>query len=196
MEMKVAEPLGERQRRGKKTKRDLLEATKKLFVENDYHSITLDQVAKAVGVSKPTILWHFESKEGLLVAAILDMFEDFENAIVVEKSALPTLGERIMRILDAVADYYEDNPQAKGVVLSLIFNKQAPESVRHRITDHLLSDRRRLVEFLSSDDEPITENQAAAIAGMIHGCYIQWYTDGCPDDLRQRLHDTYSAFPL
>ncbi len=169
----MAEPLGERQRRGKKTKRDLLEATKKLFVENDYHSITLDQVAKAVGVSKPTILWHFESKEGLLVAAILDMFEDFENAIVVEKSALPTLGERIMRILDAVADYYEDNPQAKGVVLSLIFNKQAPESVRHRITDHLLSDRRRLVEFLSSDDEPITENQAAAIAGMIHGCYIQ-----------------------
>lgn len=47
---------GKTQRRGEETKCRLIQATKSLLVEYDYQSLTLDQIASAVGVAKSSIL--------------------------------------------------------------------------------------------------------------------------------------------
>ncbi len=91
------------QRRGEETKRQLIQATKGLLAEYDYQSLTLDQIASAVGVAKSSILWHFGSKETLLTEAVLDLFEEINEKFGLEKANLATVDERSRYMLEAIA---------------------------------------------------------------------------------------------
>lgn len=190
-------PVESRQRKkGRKTRRRLLQATKDLMAEKDYRSITLDAVADAVGVSKTSVLWHFGTRNDLLVEAVLELLDDMEDAITTRKTEFATRRERVDYMLSEVAQFFEREPEVKGIVLSVIFDKDAPQSVRDRVREHLQRDAERIVGFLAEDGEPVDESTAAAIIALIHGCYIQWYLDGCTDDLRERLERAYAALPI
>ncbi len=184
-------PAPRRRRNGEQTRKALLQATKTLIAKNDYYSITLDQVSEKVGVSKSSILWHFSSKEGLLTEAILDLFDEMEQAIMPRKTCFTNLNDRVAHLLESVAAYFTNNPEAKGIVLSLIFNSRTPARIRKRIVEHLRGDKRKVIAFLSSEQETVSEAAAASIIALVHGCYVQWYLDGYPDDLHQRLLDMY-----
>ena len=51
------------------TRRRIAEAALALFKERDYEAVSLDQIARAAGVSRPTVLTHCENKAGVLLAA-------------------------------------------------------------------------------------------------------------------------------
>lgn len=189
-------PLSAQQRKGQQTKRAVLDATKVLLAESDFHSLRLDQVANAVGISKTSILWHFGSREELLTAAVLDLFSKFESDLLLEKPVLPALEERLFYVFDAVAAYFESNPEIKAIILSLLFDRQAPATIRDRVIEHLKGDRKKLIELLSTDGQTVSDAQATAIIALIHGCYVQWYADGCPEGLGERLRQGYALFPL
>lgn len=57
----------------------ILEAAKRLFLEEPFERVSMDAVAAAAQVSKVTIYAHFENKEQLFVAAMsqgcLELFE-------------------------------------------------------------------------------------------------------------------------
>lgn len=48
----------------------ILGAAAHVFADKGYHSATMDDVVKSSGLSKGTVYWHFESKEGLLSAVM------------------------------------------------------------------------------------------------------------------------------
>jgi len=104
MNTNVSKALTKRQRQGRDTKRKLLDVTKTLLGEKSFNSVTLDKIADNVGVTKTSILWHFGSKEDLLIAAVFDLFEDLEAAVLIEKSTHPDFGDRFSYLLDAVAN--------------------------------------------------------------------------------------------
>jgi len=185
-----------KQRRGVETRRQLLEATKSLLTDHDYQSITLDQVSDKVGVSKSSILWHFESKEGLLTEAVFQLFEDIDRAINLEKHALQTLDVRVEYLLEMIAIYFTSHPQAKGIALSLVFNSQTPKAIRDRIREQWQQHIDEIVTFLSSDEEIVDASAAAGVMALVHGCYLQWYLEGRPDDLRERILSAYASFPI
>jgi len=54
------------------TGRRIVSAMLTLFVERPYDCITLDEVAAHAGVTRQTVIRRFESKEGLLAAAVED----------------------------------------------------------------------------------------------------------------------------
>ena len=192
----MAKVMTARQRQGAETRREILDATKALLATADYQAITLDQVAREVGISRTSILWHFDSKEGLLTTAVLEMFEDLENAALLGMPALPTLRERIEHVFNMVGAYFDRHPEWKGILLSIIFNGEVPAAIRDRAIAHLGDDKRKLVEFLSSPEEPVTEDQVACLIALIHGAYIQWYADGHTGPFRERLSALYEAMPF
>ena len=51
------------------TRRRIAEAALALFKERDYEAVSLDQIARAAGVSHQTVLNHCENKAGVLLAA-------------------------------------------------------------------------------------------------------------------------------
>ncbi|MBT8078019.1 MAG: TetR/AcrR family transcriptional regulator [Gammaproteobacteria bacterium] len=181
------------QRRGVETKRRLVEATKGLLAEFDYQTITLDQISSSVGVAKSSILWHFGSKDALLTEAVFDLFDEIDEKITLEKANLETMRQRIVYLLESVADYFTSNPEAKGIAITLLFNSKAPEEIRLRIRAHWDRHIEQIADFLSSDADPVSRDSAAALMALMHGCYLQWHLQGRKDDLRSRLLDTFEA---
>jgi len=50
----------------------ILQAAEQVFTEKGYYDISLDEVARRVGIGTATIYSHFSSKEDLMVAAIFE----------------------------------------------------------------------------------------------------------------------------
>ena len=50
-----------------RTEAAILEATLRLLATRGVHGTSLDAVAEATGVAKSSVLWHFGSKEELLL---------------------------------------------------------------------------------------------------------------------------------
>ncbi|AKO93089.1 TetR/AcrR family transcriptional regulator [Priestia filamentosa] len=55
----------------------ILKAATEWIVEHDFHNLTLEAVAKKAGISKGGLLYHFPSKEDLLVGLTQSIFEEF-----------------------------------------------------------------------------------------------------------------------
>ncbi len=184
---------GKSQRRGEITRQHLIRETKRLLAGTDFHSVTLDQVAEAAGIAKSSILWHFGSKEALLTEAVFDLFEEVDEKITLEKSSLPTLAGRLAYMLETVGEYFESNPEAKGIVVTLLFNNSTPGEIRDRVREHWDQHLEEIREFLSGSDARITRAAASAIMATMHGVYIQWYLQGCEPGIKQQLIDAFDA---
>lgn len=68
------------------TRRRIAEAALDLFMEHDYDTVSLKEIAKAAGVSHQTLLNHCENKAGVLLAAG-EVFS--EQVTALEVSAVP-----------------------------------------------------------------------------------------------------------
>ncbi len=76
------EPAGKRRR--------ILEAARAVFAQQGFDAARMDEVARRARVSKGTVYNHFESKESLLVEAVLDMMAEGRERLA--RIAAPDLG--------------------------------------------------------------------------------------------------------
>ncbi|MCB0993524.1 MAG: TetR/AcrR family transcriptional regulator [Acidimicrobiales bacterium] len=70
----------------KGTRRRIAEAALSLFMERDYDDVSLNEIARAAGVSHQTVLNHCENKAGVLLAAGELFSEQIRN---LEADAVP-----------------------------------------------------------------------------------------------------------
>lgn len=75
--MESAKPTYTRQLSPEKTAA-ILEGATRIFLEEGYAGTTMDRVAAAAGVSKPTIYSHFQDKEGLFNALMAQMVQKMQ----------------------------------------------------------------------------------------------------------------------
>ena len=61
--------MGVRAEQAAATRSRIAEAAKDLFLERPYEAVTLVDIARTAGVSHQTVLNHFETKEGVVLAA-------------------------------------------------------------------------------------------------------------------------------
>ena len=47
------------------TRNEILESAVQLFSKNNYHAVSMSEIAEGAGVSKGTLYWHFDSKKEL-----------------------------------------------------------------------------------------------------------------------------------
>jgi AcrR family transcriptional regulator len=86
--------------------RDLiLEAALRIISENGYTGATLQQIADAVGMSKPGVLHHFGSRDALFVAVL-------EHRDAVNDESAPSRGDD----LDTLIDVVRHNATVPGLV--------------------------------------------------------------------------------
>src|SRR5215831_12978925 len=83
-----------RQERGVRTEEAILQATMRLLASRGIQGTSLDLLAEEVGVAKSSILWHFGSKEELLLRVAERVFEEISRGPARDILALPTLDER------------------------------------------------------------------------------------------------------
>ncbi len=70
----------------------ILEHAQRLFQERGYHAVAMSDIAAAVGVTSPTLYYHFARKEALYTEMILELMQRIGGAIaqiMLSYSALP-----------------------------------------------------------------------------------------------------------
>lgn len=72
----------QRIRRGDGLRAKLVEAAIECFSRHGYQGTSIDRIARATGVTKGALYYHFRDKEDLLLGAIDDRIARFENRIV------------------------------------------------------------------------------------------------------------------
>lgn len=112
----------------------LLDTAEKLFTEHGYEGVTMEDIARAAGVSRPIVYQHMGTKDGAFIACVRRAREQFEEALVASIS--PGLGDLSAQI-QAGGDVYFDLIANDRQRWSLLFTTSA--SLEGHLADQLSS---------------------------------------------------------
>lgn len=90
-------------------RRQLLDAGAALFAEHSFEEISMRQIAKAAGVSKPLLYHYFPSKIDLFKAAVAEKAEELQRLIEPSGEGGPV--EQLAESLGAYLAWIEQNAQ-------------------------------------------------------------------------------------
>ncbi len=109
-----------------KTKIKILKSAVDLIIEKGFEKTTLREIAKAAGVSNPTIYNYFPSKEKLLFAYIeqkhKETVEILEN---IEDFHTYTLREQLQTLIDTELELYLEDREFVQQIADMVFNSSS-----------------------------------------------------------------------
>jgi len=123
---------------------NVLKAAWQLFVENGYIGTSMDDVAAAVGVSKPTVYEAYKNKQHLFEAVIDMVTEEFD----------PAATQQIADYQGSMADLFKAIPAAAKV-----FIRQQRRTDLVRV---LISEGRRMPFLVAKYREALWERELGA----------------------------------
>src|SRR5580700_6321803 len=84
----------------------ILDAAERRLVESGPAAIRLQEVAADVGVSHPTILHHFGSREALVEAVVRRALDSLHAQMLAAVGSSPGSTDKVAALLDAVFDMF------------------------------------------------------------------------------------------
>jgi AcrR family transcriptional regulator len=91
-----------RRRTADEARAAILDAAEKRLIASGPTAIRLQEVAADVGVSHPTVLHHFGSREGLVEAVVARALDSLQAELIAAVQAAPQSEDRVGALLDAV----------------------------------------------------------------------------------------------
>lgn len=144
-----------RRRSAEEARTAILDAAEARLREVGPGGIRLQEVAAAVGVSHPTVLHHFGSREGLMEAVVARVLESMQSGLFEGVVAAPGT-EGIQALLNRVAAQMKDQGRARtlmwlalggyGPGLSALHLKAIAEAA-HEARKHKRAGKKRLPTF-------------------------------------------------
>jgi AcrR family transcriptional regulator len=166
-----------RTKRGERTRRQILDVTRRLLAQPGFRGVTLDQIAEATGTAKSSILWHFGTKEELLLEVLDGIVHDLERSYRQSYPASLPLTDKMRLFFKGYASLMEQYPELGTVFFGLIFDTEMIERIRDRVKEMYCNYRQMVVHHLSTPSHPASEGLAVAVVALLDGVFIQWYLD-------------------
>ena len=175
----------------------LIDAAMDLFASYGYRGTSLARIARAAGVTKGALYWHFADKEEFFIAVVAKVLSEWE--LIFEKSAQASnaaeFRAEFARMFDTMAALNEKNPWVTRLLLiiALESHKIGPRVLRSMRKANLdgITSFRELVERgqrLGIFDAELDPNWAATqIFSSYLGLAMLWYLHGPRFDLRRSL---------
>jgi AcrR family transcriptional regulator len=169
-----------RQQRGVRTEAAILDVTLQLLATRGVHGTSLDAVAEAAGVAKSSVLWHFGSKEELLLRVAEHVFEQVARGPVRQILELPTIAERDEATWRFFSETLHERPELRRLILYLIFESgEGRPELRERL-QQLYRGIRELYEMglrgVVADAEQRRRLAIISVA-TFDGLFLQWLLD-------------------
>jgi AcrR family transcriptional regulator len=97
-------PASRRRRSADEARSAILDAAERRLAESGPAAIRLQEVAADVGVSHPTVLHHFGSREALVEAVVRRALDSLQAKLLAAVNAAPASADEVSSLLDAVFD--------------------------------------------------------------------------------------------
>ncbi len=93
------------------TKAQILAVALRYFAADGFAGTSLNDIADAVGLRRPSLLHHFPSKEALYRAVVLDEFGDWSELLGEAIGTVEHGWSQLEKVLRAAFRFFEDRPE-------------------------------------------------------------------------------------
>jgi AcrR family transcriptional regulator len=107
--------------------RDIARVAARLFATQGYEATSVRMIVEAAGVAKPTLYYHFGSKEGLAQALLTMPMTILAEAMKSILSAGGDPARALEQIVEAHFDFCRDDPDRARFFFALVFGPQGSE---------------------------------------------------------------------
>lgn len=187
------------------TRELLLNAAEHLFSENGVSATSLNEIARAAGLTRGAVYWHFENKGDLLMAlwerVALPIEHAFEDP---DRYAGTDLLELIHAKSCWMADHIEEDPRLLSLMNIIMLRCEfATETESARI--HFLSAREGCLARITRNFEQAAtfgqlpaainpEQAAIGLFGLVDGICFHWLIDKTRFSIRETTHTAVKAY--
>lgn len=162
-------------RRGQRSKEEILEVAARLMAERGYAATSLSVLSSETGLPKSAIYHHFRSKGGLLSAVMARGAYDFFQAMTSLESSVPRDGsvrDRLDWILQSVGEVFTARKDFLRLHMLLLMSTESADDVDDVEVGEMLltvrSDgRTQMVRMLRIAFESYGEETAARLADQL-----------------------------
>jgi TetR/AcrR family transcriptional regulator, cholesterol catabolism regulator len=171
---------------------EIVRASARLFDERGYHTTSMDDIAAAVGIKKPTLYHHVQSKTQIVLWIHDELVDDLTARLDARVARGLPRSETLFRVMDDILGLLETRPGHLRVYFE--HHRELPGEegrVAREKRDAYTDTVRRLISDGAAAGEFVVENAALttfAFFGMCNWAY-QWYGPG--GELPHRTIATY-----
>jgi AcrR family transcriptional regulator len=112
------------------TVEQLLEGAEKVFARDGFAAARLEDMAAHAGISRPSLLYHFSSKEVLYAAVVERIFHQLGSALSQAMEQGEAFEERLRSVICAFSMFMATRPQAASLLVREIVASQGPGRAR------------------------------------------------------------------
>lgn len=104
---------------------EILKEATRLFAERGYDGTSVQQIADAVGIRKPSLLYHFNSKDALR-DSVFDEIVEHWNAKLPSLLLQASRQERFDATMESLCEFFVEDPDRARVFLREILDRPKP----------------------------------------------------------------------
>ena len=178
-----------------------LDVATQLFAANGYDGTSLSAIAAEVGVRKPSLLYHFSSKEELRLAVLRRVFERWNDVLPRVLQAATSGEDRFAGLVSEVVHFFGEDPDRARLLLREMLDR--PELLREQMSQYVTPWLAILTDYIRRGQDqghvrPAVDPHAyllhviQLVIGGIATCDVLGapHPDGTPGDLERHVRET------
>lgn len=113
----------------------ILDEATRLFAIQGFEGTSLQELSDAVGIRKPSLLYHFNSKDALREAVVEGLLSHWKMEIPRLLAATQGGHDRFSALIGGVVEFFTSDANRARLVMREILDQ--PEATKERIREHL-----------------------------------------------------------
>jgi len=113
----------------------IIQAATRLFADRGFSATSVQAIADAVGIRKPSLLYHFASKEALRQVVLENMLLHWKDDLPRALAAAQRGRDRLNAVLAAMMDFFVEEPHRARLLVREMLDR--PDAMRELFHRHL-----------------------------------------------------------
>jgi len=188
--------------RGDTARRELMKFAIDCFARYGYQATSIDRIAKAAGVTKGALYYHFKDKEDLLFEAVRNRVGQFERVVVGEMSSQGRdAAESLREVARTCIEHATRSNHRRFIVTLMVEALDSNERLSQQFRTMMNRFRQYLIDIIDAGKRSgrfrtgIDSAVAAQVyAATVMGAEIQYYQDPENVDLPRILETFLDQF--